>query len=68
MFVTDWGDANTILLGLVSVGQYDHWIKLIETVSSSMESVNDVKHIAYIQSVREMKMYTDTHTHTKETL
>ena len=61
--MTDWGDANTILLGLVSVGQYDHKIKLIETVPSSIESVNYVKHIAYIQSVRAkiLKMYTDTH-------
>ena len=36
MSVTDWGDANTILLGLVSVGQYDHYIKLIETDPSSI--------------------------------
>ena len=45
------------------MGQYDHEIKLIETVPSSIESVNGVKHIAYIQSVRAkiMKMYTHTH-------
>ena len=69
MSVKDWVDANTIGLGLVYV-KVDQ--SGIETILSSIESVNDVKHIAYIQSVRPkiMKMYTDTHTHTytEETL
>ena len=47
-----------------SLAQKDDTMMMIEIVPSSIESINDVKHIAYIQSVRAkiMKMYTDTHT------
>ena len=62
--VTDWEDANTrLFIGITVSGAVQSFDQNgIGTVLSSIESVNDVNHLAYMQSVRAiiMKMYTHT--------
>ena len=50
--VTHWGDAKSRFLGLVSGKALSLDRTGIETVLSSIESVNDVKHIAYMQCIQ----------------